>query len=512
MTPRDVGGADAPMATPPGLPLLPEDIGGRTDVGNAARLVDIHGERLRWCPELGGWACYDGKRWASEVTLAQRWAQDVSRRVMSVASKFYDEAKEAVDADPKDPDAKSAFQAAKAEMKHAERSQSANGLAAQLAAAQCMTSAKIDEFDRKPMFLNVANGTVDLESGELMQHCADDKLTKLSQIAFDPRAQCPAFNAFFGEMQPDPDVRAFLWRMIGLTLIGEVREHVLPINYGPGGNGKGVLMSTLLHVLGEHAAALDPKLIMSSKTDQHPTGLTTLFGRRFVSAVETEEDVSLNVALVKTITGGDRITARRMREDFWEFDPIHTLWLWTNHKPTIKETKNAIWRRVYLIPWDVSPAKMDPDLGRKLQAEAPGILAWAVRGCLMYQAEGLNPPESILAASNAYRTQQDDIGPFLSERCVVEKTMKCSRTALRVEYEKWAEKNGEGDDTLSAKQFASKIRELGCEDISSMRPDVGTDPVRGWRGIRLKSAHERAVDALHAESAAPEYEPEARIN
>jgi putative DNA primase/helicase len=286
-------------------------------------------------------------------------------------------------------------------------------------------------------------------------------------------------------------------------MIGEVAEHILAINFGNGGNGKGTYTEALLHVFGEYGVAVPSELLMERRGERHPTERADLLGARLASAEESEEGCKLNVALVKALTGGNTLKARRMREDFWSFEPTHQLWLSTNHKPEITETKDAIWRRVLLIGWPVQPATVDPHLKDKLRAEAPGILAWAVEGARLYQQDGIAAPASVVAAGAAYRAQQDVLGAFLRERCVLHEAARVTKSALHGAYRRWLSSQGEDDDAiLSAKVFAEKVREHGCEDVSSMRTGPNTAPERGWRGIRLKSSHELALDAQAAEQTA----------
>jgi putative DNA primase/helicase len=313
-------------------------------------------------------------------------------------------------------------------------------------------------------------------------------ITKLAPVRFDPLAACPRWETFLEQVQPDQEVRGLLRRLVGLSLTGLVKEHVLPINIGTGRNGKGVFMNTLLRILGdaEYARAVPADMLMSRRSEAHPTDKTLLYRVRFASATETEEGRVLNVALVKLLTGGDPITARRMREDFWTFHPTHKLWLSTNHRPVITETKDAIWKRVLLIPWEVTIPDAEQDYGLEehlVRQEGAGILRWAVEACREYQRVGLAAPERVRAASAEYRAEQDEIGMFVTDRCVLSESAKCTRSVMFGAYRTWCEEHGH--DVMSPAALAERLREKGVSDAHGVHGGKGYGE-RGWKGIRLK--------------------------
>jgi putative DNA primase/helicase len=252
----------------------------------------------------------------------------------------------------------------------------------------------------------------------------------------------------------------------------------MPTNYGPGRNGKGVFTNTLLHVMGAYAKQIPTELLTVKRGDAHPTDRATLLGCRFAAAVETEQERALNVALVKQLTGGDRISARFMRQDFFEFEPTHKLMLSTNHRPVIGETKNAIWDRVLLIPWPVviPEAEQDKELPDKLKTEASGILSWAVDGCLAWQKQGLNPPAAIRAATRDYREEQDFLASFLEECCIVQCDAKATGSDLFRAYRLWAARNGETIQSQIA--FAERLAENGFTKSKS-------NGLKVYRGLKL---------------------------
>ncbi len=244
-----------------------------------------------------------------------------------------------------------------------------------------------EDLNRDGWLLNVPNGTLDLRSGTLREHRREDLITQLCPVDYDPAAECPLWhqtlNTFFARphRERQAELIDYFHRGAGKSLAGVVRDHVLLFAYGTGSNGKSTMLNALQETLGpDYAMKATAGLLMASKTDAHPTGLTDLYGKRLVVAIETESGRRLNETLVKELTGGDKIRARRMREDFWEFSPTHSIVLATNHKPTVRGTDHGIWRRLRLLPFTVSipDGQADKSMPEKLRAEAPGILAWLV--------------------------------------------------------------------------------------------------------------------------------------
>jgi putative DNA primase/helicase len=312
---------------------------------------------------------------------------------------------------------------------------------------------------------NVLNGTIDLRTGRLRPHRREDYLTKLCPIKLptdagvDPILWLEFLHRIFeGKAQ----LIEFLQRLIGMALVGEVLEHVLPIFHGIGANGKSVFLETICGMLGsDYAMNAPPGLLIASKSERHPTELADLHGKRFVAAIETADGGRLSEALVKELTGGDSIRARRMREDFWQFRPSHTVVLATNHRPTIRGTDHGIWRRIRLVPFSVviPDAEQDKELGIKLRAEWSAILRWAVAGCLAWQRDGLQAPPEVLAATSDYRTDSDTLGEFLRDRCDIDNAFEARATDLYRSYKNWAEGRGEYVETQT--RFGLRLAERG---------------------------------------------------
>lgn len=234
-----------------------------------------------------------------------------------------------------------------------------------------------DELDQDPWLLNILNGTIDLRNGELGPHDPDHMITKLAPVGYDPTASCPLWLQFLDKiMDGNEGLIQFLKRAIGYSLTGIIREHVLFVCHGDGRNGKSTFLETILGLLGDYSRKAPPSLLMLKRGKAHPTERAMLYGSRFVPAIESAEDNKFEEAIVKELTGGDTISARRMREDFWDFSPTHHLWLATNHKPVITGTDSGIWSRIALIPFSITIPEQERDttLAETLQAEWPGIL------------------------------------------------------------------------------------------------------------------------------------------
>jgi putative DNA primase/helicase len=319
-----------------------------------------------------------------------------------------------------------------------------------------------DQLDANPWTLNVLNGAVDLRTGQLWPHRRQDLLTKLAPVAYDPDALCPTWDRFLLEvMNGDQDLVSFLQRAIGYTLTGDTSEQVIFILHGKGANGKSTLLETLRAMLGDdYTVQVRPETLMVKQGDAIPNDIARLKGARLVNARETEEGKRLAEALVKEMSGGDTITARFMRSEFFDFKPEFKLFLAANHKPTIRGTDLAIWRRIRLIPFAVTFAEeqQDKQLPKKLQAELPGILAWAVRGCLGWQVlGGLGTPAAVKQATEEYKSESDTLAAFLDECTIEDPNSETQAKVLYKAYVTWCEEGGE----TPAKQtmFGRKIKE-----------------------------------------------------
>ena len=402
--------------------------------------------------------------------------------------------------DIEDPDreaAEQAFDASKKSFAWATRSQSRPAISAMLEIATADASVAIshEQLDTDPLLLNCANGTIDLRTGELGPHQRAQLLTMASPVAYDPDATCPLWDAFVDQaMGGSGQMVAYLQRVVGYLLTGSVKEHALFFFYGGGANGKSTFTNTLIAMLGSDFAGPSPRDFLFLSKGEHPTATADLYRKRLVLCSEIGEGKRLDEALVKDITGGDAVKARRMREDFWTFLPTHKIVISGNHKPSISGTDDGIWRRLRLVPWLVTiPAeKRDRDLGAKLLLELPGILAWAVRGCIEWQRVGLADPTLVQASTNEYRDASDTLAEFfeLLEFGPDVTEFRTSKARLRSAYEAWCE--GEGHMPLGAKRLADRLRQHAAELGTTLGERMAVTPeamypVRAWFGVRVRT-------------------------
>lgn len=459
--------------SPGGLPYkqstdLTEPLFPLTDLGNSERFVKIHGDDVRYVEQWGRWHIWNGAYWPADLTsgIVRRGKQTV-RLIREEAARITTDQ-----------------HAANETFKHATRSESEAKIRAMLglAASDSKVVATPDEFDVNPWLLNVPNGTIDLQTGEMREHRREDLLSRSASARWDVRAQAPIWNAALDRWTDgNENLRLFLQRAVGYSITARTGQDVFFFLFGSGRNGKSQFIQAIRHVLGDYARTIRPEALMVVQGGGGiPNELAALVGVRFVSTTEVEEGTRMAESLVKQLTGKDTISVRFMRQEFFQMNPVMHLWIAGNHKPTIRGTDLAIWERVKTIPFTVTiPAEeRDPDLGDKLEAEASGILRWMVDGCLMWQREGLNPPAEVNAATADYRKEMDILGEFLSDRCVVEYAASVNATALYESYTDWAKSMGEKQwpQTL----FGRKLRE---REFLHMR----TSTFRGWEGLRLKT-------------------------
>jgi putative DNA primase/helicase len=462
-----------------------------TDTGLAQRFRQRHGGDVRYCTPWGKWLVWDGQRWRIDDTQA------VKARAKEAVLALYDEAAQRIadigrqlkklgaDDAPKKGLEKALAQA-KGLLTFALRSQAAPRLNALLDLARCEPGIPVlpAQLDRAPMLLNVLNGTLDLGSGQLREHRRQDLLTALAPVAYQPDATCPQWQRFLDTtFAGNRGLIRYLQKLLGYSLTGDVREQLLAVCWGTGANGKSTLINTVLATLGEdYAIKASRDLFMARKQDNHPAQLARLLGKRLVVAVETHEGARLDEGLVKELTGGDPITARRMREDPWQFDPTHKALLVTNHKPEIRGTDEGIWRRIRLLPFEVRipDGQQDKHLPERLRAELAGVLTWCVQGCLAWQREGLEAPAEVRAASAAYRSEQDVLAAFLAECCVEHAQAKAKASALYDAYRAWANRSGESP--VTQRRFGSALKERGYASYLSN----GT----WYRGLELRQEPE----------------------
>jgi len=422
-----------------------------SDESLALRLAGDHADDLRFVDAWGRWLIWVGKRWAFDET---RKAFDLARKICRQAS-------------------------AQCYSKAAKQIASARTVAGihRLAQADQRLAATTGQWDSDPWALNTPDCIIDLRSAERRPATPSDYSTKITAVA--PGGQCPLFHRFLDEvMGHDAEMTAFLQRMFGYALTGSTQEHALFFLYGTGANGKSVLLNTVSGIVGDYHKAAPIETFTASNIDRHPTELAMLRGARLVTSVETEEGRRWAESRIKALTGGDKISARFMRQDFFEFTPTFKLIVAGNHKPGLRTVDEAIRRRFNLVPFTVTipPNDRDPELEEKLKREWPGILQWMIDGALEWNERGLDPPETVRRATDAYLESEDALSAWIDESCERDPGAWEKTASLFCSWKAWADRSGEYPGSL--KRFTQNLETRGFTYERKMDG-------RGFRGLKI---------------------------
>lgn len=423
-----------------------------SEIALADEFCDRYSPTWRYVAERGEWRFFDGRVWGAEKTLE---AFDLAREVARAA-------------------------AARAESRTAMALATAKTVAAieKLARADRRVAATIDQWDADPWVLNTPDGVVDLPSGAIRPHESTDYTTKITAVG--PGGDCARWHAFLDRItNGDHDLQAFLQRMSGYALSGSTREHALFFLFGEGNNGKSIFIKTLAGMLGDYAVTAAMSTFTEQRNEGHPTELARLCGARLVTATETEEGRAWNESRIKEVTGGDTISARFMRQDFFEFVPAFKLLFSGNHKPSIRNVGKAMRRRINLVPFTVTipDAEVDKALDEKLRDEWPGILAWAIEGCRAWQRDGLRPPAAVLDATDGYFGDEDLLGQFLSECTEKSAGYELSGQVFGA-HQRWMKGNNEVP--WSQKKLTGALQDRGYR-AGGAEKEGGKRVVRGLR-------------------------------
>lgn len=412
-----------------------------TDEGNGQFFALKFGQETRWCEAEGKWMAWDGQRWTDA-------GKDAGIRAHSALNALYREA----DGLPEEQ--------AKQALKWATRSASRARMEAMVATAKRFLPVQPDEFDCDQYLLCLANGVLSLRTGDLRSPRREDMLRLMSPVQFDANAKCPRWTQFVNEVfEPHPDLLPFIQRAIGYSLTGDIREHSMFILYGGGANGKSTMLAVLQTLLGEYSGTLAHSSLMAKDNNSMTNDWAKLRGKRFAVAQETREGAALDEAVVKSMTSGDRVSVRALYQDFFEMDPRFKIWLASNHLPKITGSDDAIWRRIKLIPFDVSfLGREDKTLVPTLMTELPGILNWAVEGCLAWQAQGLGTATAIEAATGGYKDASDVVRLWAAERCEFHGEFSSRGAQLYGDYKDWCTTRGE--KAMTSTMFGRRVSGL----------------------------------------------------
>ena len=433
---RSLEPADIPSAATEAVPGTDSSAGpsldDRSDTDNAERFIELHGDKLHYIPKWKTWMVFSPEqaRWKTDHdnVLVRELAKDVGRNLKAQLKDVPNEMLKAV-------------------ASFVLKTQSHHGIKAMVALAKGAEDIVLDheELDLDPWKLGVRNGVVDLKTGKFREADPADLMMRQCPVPYDKDAEAPRWLKAMEEWFPNQDTRAYVKRLAGSALVGKQRDHIFAIHYGDGRNGKGTFIRALQYVLKKYATVIHLSLLQKTRNKQHDTVKAELFRARLAVASETEKRVPLDEASVKNLTGNDTITARRMHENPWEFDPSHSLWLQTNYLPKIEGRDVGIWSRIKVVEWKSTflDNAQDHDLDETLRGEAKGILNWLIQGCLEWQDHGLNEPEEVKAATLAYQASEDVIARFLKdEQLVVDPELEIAKAELKELWDSWCKENG----------------------------------------------------------------------
>jgi putative DNA primase/helicase len=351
-----------------------------------------------------------------------------------------------------------------------------------MAKADRLQASTIEQFDANDSIFNAEAATFDLQTGDSYEPRPDDYITKRSGPCAPAESPHPEWTKFLERIAPDPELRAFLQRFVGYCLTGATIEHKFAFAYGTGANGKSTFINTIAAILGDYATVADVGTFIAANTERHPTDVAKLHGYRLVVAQETEKGRRWDETKIKSMTGGDRMTARFMRCDFFDFVPKFKLWIVGNHKPRLDNVDEAMRRRMLLVPFTVQipPEERDPDLPTKLRAEWPAILRWAIDGCLEWQRIGLAPPAIVTEATDEYFEDQDTIKQWLEDR--TEDAGIFAFTPAKELFASWKL----WCDERNLRPGTSQALSEALTDRGHVRKK-GTGGIRGFRNLVVKS-------------------------
>jgi putative DNA primase/helicase len=406
-----------------------------SDFALAEKFAAKHGAIFRHVTNRNDWYFYDGKVWTPDEKLNRyTYARELCSQL---ARESHEEA-------------------VKKSLTHAN---TVADVIKMVGYDACM-KALVNEFDTDPMLLNTQDGVVDLRSGSMRPHRYQDYFSQITSCGVG--GDCPVWIEFLKRITcGDEQLQAYLRRVFGYALTGSTKDHALFFLYGSGANGKSVFIGVMAGILHSYHRTAAMQTFIASTGDQHPTDMAGLVGSRAVTASETERGRTWDENKIKTITGGDEVSARFMRGDFFEYVPQFKIIVAGNNKPKLKSTDEAIRRRFNLIPFlaTIPPEERDLDLGEKLKAEYPGILKWAIEGCLEWQRIGLDPPEVVRAATDEYINSQNVVSNWIEERCDTGYGLKALSNDLYGDFKQWAHNCGE--ENLKQVDFNKALEDLG---------------------------------------------------
>lgn len=439
-----------------------------TDVGNAERFVAMFKDQVKYCTIYKKWFIWNGKRWEQDDT-----GKIITYAIECVRNIIHD-----ADLLP-DGDRRKAL------IQHSLKSESSGRLKALLDIASGMPAITVrsEQLDQNPWLLNCQNGTIDLQTGKLQPHDPKDFITRICAADYNPTCAIPLWMQLMEKITGgDKEYMRYIQKALGYALTGDISEQAIFLLYGTGSNGKSTMLNVFAALLDGYAQSTSSDTFMQKKNESVNNDIARLKGARFVSAIEMEEGKRMAESLIKSMTGGDKLVTRFLYGEFFEYVPQFKVFLAVNHKPIIKDTTNSIWRRIKIMEFNntFTEQERDKNFPTKIMAkELPGILAWAVQGCLDWQQNGINAPDIVAAATRDYREEMDSFSHFFVECCVAKENARVTNKMLRAKYEEWCKENGEWP--LTQKPFSQKLLERGYEKRNSS-PTGSAE----WHGFTLR--------------------------
>jgi len=424
-----------------------------TDLGNAKRFEKLFKNRLIFNCTRGKWYEWVGHHWKQDEKNAVRlYTEEVIQQIKDESG------------DSSNTKLKKLLKA------HVDQLESRAKIDNMLNLAQDRLAVLASDLDKNPWLMGCANGTIDLKKGELRDSEQSDLITRTASVKFDAKAKAPRWLKFLEEIfLGKKDVIHFVHKSLGYTLTGLTSEQVLFLLWGTGWNGKSTFLEAIRYIVNDYSISIASASLMESKSaGNNASGdIARLQGVRFATTTESKQSGNVDEERIKLLVSSDAITARFLYQEEFEFKPEFKLWVGCNHRPNIKGTDTGIWRRIRLVPFTAKfpPEKRERGLEERLKGESEGILAWMVAGCLLWQKEGLIPPEEVTKATEEYRNEMDTIGSFLSSKCLVGESHKCHPAQFYAEYKSWSE--GSGEWAVSLQKLLSKLRDRGIYEVKN---------------------------------------------
>ena len=373
---------------------------------NAKFFASYYSDKVLWCKDLGGWYIFNGNFWEKDINdLIGVYAVNI----IDILKKEFEE---------------NGYKKNR-HKNWIRRFGNTHAWKSMLESAKLYLGKSADKFDKDPILFNCLNGIVNLSNKNCFSN-PDPKhlITKTGHVHYKLLSECPRWNKFLHEIfVGDLEIIEFMQRVCGYCMTAMTNEQCMFILYGSGGNGKSKFIETIAHILGDYAKNCPSSTFIQKQNPGIPNDIARLKGARLVMANETNQNVTIDEELIKQLTSSNTITARFLNREFFDFEPTFKIFLSTNHKPNIRGTDQGIWRKIHMIPFllNIPEADMDRDLGNKLITQSSGILNWMIEGYFKYKNMGLCVPKKIYEATQLYREEEDDLGQFIKDECVIEK-------------------------------------------------------------------------------------------